>query len=317
MVNMLQKMNSETLIREVAAALGNTHFDGNLDVIVRKPSLCEHIATGRMDALVSGSDSDTDEDREGELQLVEPIDDESEFGNTELEDLVLLEGPQQILQLTLQEQADDFMKEEITDADDYADWIRWVSDAEQGRQALPGAANCAKVHVLLQVQQMGIVNSHNSFKEQLALSNNHKASSRWGEICQKIRIDQNLDEKKGQQLWGILERYQDVFAWNKGELGCCTVGERSIDTQGFPPCKVAPSRLSYWEEAEVKRQIDVLVELGKMKLSDFEYACRVTLLLKKDRSRRFYGDYWPLNLQTWRDSFPMPLVDDVISQLGK
>jgi len=53
------------------------------------------------------------------------------------------------LQLTLQEQADDFMKEEITDADDYADWIRWVSDAEQRKQALPGAATCAKVPVLL------------------------------------------------------------------------------------------------------------------------------------------------------------------------
>jgi len=104
-----------------------------------------------MDALVSDSNSDTDEDREGGLQLVELIDDESKFGNTELEDLVLLEGPQQMLQLTLQEQADDFMKEEITDADDYADWIRWVSDVEQGKQALLGAANCAEVPVLLQV----------------------------------------------------------------------------------------------------------------------------------------------------------------------
>ncbi len=47
-VNMLQKMNSETLIREVVVALGNMHLDGNLDTIVRKPSLCEHIATGRM-----------------------------------------------------------------------------------------------------------------------------------------------------------------------------------------------------------------------------------------------------------------------------
>jgi hypothetical protein len=45
-VNMLQKMNSETLMREVAAALGNTHLDGNLDTIIRKPSLCEHVATG-------------------------------------------------------------------------------------------------------------------------------------------------------------------------------------------------------------------------------------------------------------------------------
>jgi len=92
-VNMLQKMKSETLIREVVATLGNTHLNGNLDTIVTKPSLCEHVAIGRMDALVSDLDSDTDEDHEEGLQLVEPVDDESEFGNTELEDLVLLEGP--------------------------------------------------------------------------------------------------------------------------------------------------------------------------------------------------------------------------------
>jgi hypothetical protein len=89
-----------------------------------------------------------------------------------------------------------------------------------------------------------------------------------------------------------------------------------VDTQGFPPCKASPGRLSYWEEAEMKRQIDVLVNLGKMKPSNFEYACRVTLPVKKDGSRCFCGDYRPLNAQTRRDSFPMPLVEDVISQLG-
>jgi hypothetical protein len=67
----------------------------------------------------------------------------------------------------------------------------------------------------------------------------------------------------------------------------------------------------------VKKQIDVLVDLGKMKPSNSEYACRVTLPIKRDGSRRLCGDYWPLNMQTRRDSFPMPLVDDVISQLGK
>jgi putative transposase len=144
-----------------------------------------------------------------------------------------------------------------------------------------------------------------------------RVSSRWEDICQKLCVYQNLDEQKGQLLWRMLEKYQDVFAWNKGELGCCTIGEHSIDTQGFPPCRVVPGRLSYWEEAEVKRQIDILVDLGKMRPSDSEYACRVTLPVKKDGSRRFYGDYRPFNLQTRRDSFPMPLVEDVISQLGK
>jgi hypothetical protein len=44
-------------------------------------------------------------------------------------------------------------------------------------------------------------------------------SSRGEDICQKLRIDQNLDELKRPLLWKMLERYQDVFAWNKGELG--------------------------------------------------------------------------------------------------
>jgi len=87
----------------------------------------------------------------------------------------------------LQKQADDLMKEEITDADDYADWIRWVADVEQGKQALSEATNGAKMSVLLQVQQMDIANSDNSLKE--PLSNNRKADSRWGEICQNIRVD--------------------------------------------------------------------------------------------------------------------------------
>jgi len=67
------------------------------------------------------SDTDEDDDSEEELQSMEPMNEGSEFGDTELEELVLKEGPQQILQLTLQDQADDFMREEISEFDDYAD----------------------------------------------------------------------------------------------------------------------------------------------------------------------------------------------------
>ncbi len=125
-----------------------------------------------------------------------------------------------------------------------------------------------------------------------------------------------MDDEGQQQIWGILERYQDVFAWNKGELSCCTIGEHCIDTQGLPPCRASPGRLFYWEEVEVKRQINVLVNLGKMRPNNSEYACRVTLPVKKDGSMRFCGDYRPLNAKTRRDSFPMPFVEDVIDQLG-
>jgi hypothetical protein len=58
------------------------------------------------------------------------------------------------------------------------------------------------------------------------------------------------------------------------------------------------------------------VDLGKMHKSASEYACRVTLPMKKDGSRRFCGDYCPLNHQTRWDFFPMPLIKDVLNQLG-
>ncbi len=140
--------------------------------------------------------------------------------------------------------------------------------------------------------------SNCSTTELLRSSSHEEMGTRWREIYQRIKIDSSLDEGGQQQLWKILERYQDVFALNKGELGCCTVGEHFVDTQGFPPYRASPGRLSYWEEAKVKRQIDILVELGKMRPSSSKYACRVTLPAKKDGSRRFCGDYRPLNAQT-------------------
>jgi hypothetical protein len=83
------------------------------------------------DAFVSNSNTsiDSSEHCDGEPRQFEQIDDENEFKDTELEDLVMTEGPQQILQLILQEQVDGFMEEEITNVDDYANWLTWVSNA--------------------------------------------------------------------------------------------------------------------------------------------------------------------------------------------
>ncbi len=78
------------------------------------------------------SDSDDDDDSseyyDSESNQLEQINYGEEFEDADLEKLVNSEGPQEILQLILQEQRDEFMTEEFTDADDYADWIKWASD---------------------------------------------------------------------------------------------------------------------------------------------------------------------------------------------
>ncbi|CAM6011489.1 unnamed protein product [Sphagnum balticum] len=152
-------------MRDVVAALENTHLNGDSNVDIGNPSLCDSIIAGQMDALVLDLDTNTNDDCDGGPQLVEPNDDEPEFGNTELENLVLLEGPQQILQLILQEQVDDFMEKEITYADDYANWIKWVFNAKKGKQAIFETTDYAEVPVLLQVHQIDSGDFHNNCKE--------------------------------------------------------------------------------------------------------------------------------------------------------
>jgi hypothetical protein len=94
MVNLLQNVSSETMERDAAVTLESASSE-ILEVDLEKMSLCDPVETKPTNVPVSNSDTDDDSD-EG-LQSVEPIDDKSEFENTELEELVLKEGPQQIL----------------------------------------------------------------------------------------------------------------------------------------------------------------------------------------------------------------------------
>ncbi|CAN5950860.1 unnamed protein product [Sphagnum jensenii] len=198
---------------------------------------------GSEDVSETVSDTDTEDDNTGELQPMNGLDGTSEFGNTEFEDLVLKEGPEQILQLTLQDQADEFMKEEVSDSDDYADWIRWVSDAKERKACNMESTMSVEAPAVLQAQRP--TKDEDPHNPVVSSSECSIESTRWQEISQRIQIDRDLGEEGEQQLWKMLGSYQDVFAWSKRELGCCTIGEHSIDTQGFLPCNMSPSRLSF------------------------------------------------------------------------
>jgi hypothetical protein len=120
----------------------------------------------------------------------------------------------------LQEQADDFMNEEITEGDDYADWIKWVADAEQSMRderrpkdmvtlvsQQHRSTDTAAVRTLQQVMPTRNDESECTTTARLGSSVQEERDTRWGEICQQIKVDRNLDEGRQQQLWGVLERY--------------------------------------------------------------------------------------------------------------
>jgi hypothetical protein len=209
MVNLLQRMSSGALVQEELTTWKNTHANRDYGWM---PYQDQAIVTKEDDASTSDSDTGTDSSEyyDFESNQLKQIDCGDEFGNTELEELVNSEGPQEILRLMLQEQADGFMAEEVMDVDDYADWIRWVFDAEQSRQDMCESTHDAPVPLLLQqpnrdhdssiptlvhIVQIKDGNSDCKPTEQLASSSHHEMDIRWREICQWIKIDTALDEE--------------------------------------------------------------------------------------------------------------------------
>ncbi len=129
-VNMMQRVESTNMMPEPTPFWQSSPTGDKCDRIADQ----EHAITPGEDAAISSdTDSGTEGSEHGEVfaDLVRQYESEDEFGEDELAKLIKAEGPPEILQLILQGQEDDFMKEEVTDGDDYADWIRWVADAEQ------------------------------------------------------------------------------------------------------------------------------------------------------------------------------------------
>jgi len=99
------------------------------------------------------------------------------------------------------------MNEEITEGDDYADWIRWVADAEQSMRAertpndtvtfmlqQPHPTETPSISMLQQIVHINNGDSDRGTTERLGSSNHEEVGARWSEICQQIKVDRNLDE---------------------------------------------------------------------------------------------------------------------------
>jgi hypothetical protein len=116
------------------------------------PEQGQTIVTKEDDVYTSDSNDDTDSSGyyDSESNQLKQIDFKDEFEDADLEELVNSEGPQEMLRLMLQEQGDEFMAKEVIDSDDYTDWIRWASDAEQNRQAVYESIHDLPIPLLLQ-----------------------------------------------------------------------------------------------------------------------------------------------------------------------
>jgi len=79
---------------------------------------------------------------------------------------------------------------------------------------------------------------------------------------------------------------------------------------------MVPYRMSASELAELKKQLEDLLDKKFVRPSVSPWAAPVLLVKKKDGSMRFCIDYRQLNKVTIKNRYPLRRIDDLMDKLG-
>ncbi|KAG7599514.1 Retrotransposon gag domain [Arabidopsis suecica] len=85
---------------------------------------------------------------------------------------------------------------------------------------------------------------------------------------------------------------------------------------GTTPISKAPYRMAPAEMAELKKQLEELLDKGFIRPSSSPWGAPVLFVKKKDGSFRLCIDYRGLNKVTIKNKYPLPRIDELLDQLG-
>lgn len=85
---------------------------------------------------------------------------------------------------------------------------------------------------------------------------------------------------------------------------------------GAQPPNVRPYRYLFTQKNEIEKIIKELLEAGVIRPSISPYSSPVVMVLKKDGKWRMCPDFGTLNKLTFKDKFPIPVVDDLLDELN-
>nr|AAX95912.1 retrotransposon protein, putative, Ty3-gypsy sub-class [Oryza sativa Japonica Group]ABA92473.1 retrotransposon protein, putative, Ty3-gypsy subclass [Oryza sativa Japonica Group] len=114
----------------------------------------------------------------------------------------------------------------------------------------------------------------------------------------------------------IVREYPDVFPDDLPAMPPKRDIEFRIDlVPGTTPIHKRPYRMAANELADVKRQVDDLLQKGYIRPSSSPWGAPVIFVEKKDHTQRMCVDYRALNDVTIKNKYPLPRIDDLFDQL--
>ena len=130
---------------------------------------------------------------------------------------------------------------------------------------------------------------------------------------------QDVDVPKQYQhdVLELLHRNKDLFAKKDKDLGRTDTVKFRIDTGNHRPIKNRPYRTPLNKREVIDKAIDEMLDAKVIERSRSPWSFPLVVVDKKDGSKRMCVDFRSLNKIVTPMSVPLPLIDDILTLLGK
>ena len=129
--------------------------------------------------------------------------------------------------------------------------------------------------------------------------------------------DLDVPEQYKSKVEKLVLKNQDLFASKDSELGHTDTVKMQIDKGNNVPIKRKPYRTPIKNREVIDKAINEMVDADVIRRSRLPWSFPVVIVDKKDGSKRFCVEFRKLNQITKKNSYPLPLIDDILALLGK
>jgi transposase InsO family protein len=132
-------------------------------------------------------------------------------------------------------------------------------------------------------------------------------------------MDRLSDELTGEQRSAtrrLLQQYEDIFSKNEFDVGRTPLVEYHIDTGSSRPIRQALRRQPLKHLDAIDENVKAMLQHGIIEPAASPWASNVVIVAKKDGNLRFCIDYRAINNVTYKDAYPLPLIDNCLNAMN-
>ena len=133
------------------------------------------------------------------------------------------------------------------------------------------------------------------------------------EIVDDVQISADLNEDQTKQAKQLLGNFREVMTDLPGQT---SLAQHDIKISSTEPIRSKPYPLPYALRDTVNKEVDDMLHMGIIEISDSPYASPIVLVKKRDGSNQFCVDFRKLNKVTVFDAEPIPSQEQIFAKLA-